>query len=372
MRTIRMVTSQEKEEKMSDSRRTLLSSFRDERGEAGIGATIGAIVAVVFALWAVWIIADLVTSRSTPKAGEIGVVRNGSAKAWIPDWFDNRNIRGVIQNGSGNSWIGLGSNVHYYPVSTQQRFFTMRTCYDREDKNHTNPVVCQGADGLAIQVPTSDGVEATISGTFYLNTTFDNSEQGEKILKAFDEQFATRTFEGKHPFDGTQGWKNFLAAIIEPIIQNNMRQTVSGIQCAELVSSCALVQNSGNQGFAAITQGEANVQQVETSINEKLNEDLKKTLGKKYFQNVQFRLSKVELPLKIQEAIDSAQAAFARVSESQAEVKKSQYEARANEIRQEGYNKCPTCAAIDQTKAIPDTIRVWAPGSKAAIAVGGK
>lgn len=353
----------------TSSRWTRQGRYGDDEPSAlawvvGIGAIIFVIWAIIFAL------VYFTSYRSTPGPGEIGVVRNGSALLWAPDWFDNHKIRGIVENGSGNVAIGLGSEVHYYPVSEQQRFFSMKTCYDKEDKNHTNPEVCPGADGLAIQVPTSDGVEATISGTFYLNTAFDNSEEGKKTLEAFDEQFSTRTFEGKHPYEGTDGWKHFLAAIVEPIIQNNMRQTVSGIQCAELVSSCALVQNTGSQGFAAIKQGEANVQQVENSINEHLTSDLESTLGEKYFQNVQFRLSKVELPLKIQEAIDSAQAAFARVSESQAAVKKSQYEARANEIRQQGYNKCPTCAAIDQTKAIPPSVHVWAPGSKAAIAVG--
>ncbi len=330
------------------------------------------VTAVILGLWGfIFAITTITEYRSTPGSGEVGVVRNGSDPWWLPDWFDNHQIRGIVENGSGNTGIGLGSDIHYYPVSTQQRFFTMKTCYSHDDKAHTNPEVCPGADGLAIQVPTSDGVEATISGTFYLNTVFDNSDEGKESLEDFDEQFSTRTFEGKHPYSGTQGWKNFLAAIVEPIIQNNMRQTVSGIQCAELVSSCALVQNSsGKTGFAATKEGEANVQQVENNINEHLNSDLESTLGKKYFQNVQFRLSKVELPLKIQEAIDGAQAAFARVSESQAAVKKSQYEAKANSIRQQGYNKCPTCAAIDQTKAIPPNVRVWAPGSKAAIAVG--
>lgn len=335
-------------------------------------AWVAGIVGVIFILWGlIFAITYISEYRSTPGAGEIGVVRNGSDPWWLPDWFDNHQIRGIVENGSGNVGIGLGSEVHYYPVAEQQRFFTMKTCYSSEDRNNTHPEVCPGADGLAIQVPTSDGVEATISGTVYLNTAFSNSDEGKESLKDFDEQFSTRTFEGKHPYEGTQGWKNFLAAIVEPIIQNNMRQTVSGIQCAELVSSCALVQNSGGtKGFAAIKQGEANVQQVENSINEHLTSDLESTLGEKYFQNVQFRLSKVELPLKIQEAIDGAQAAFARVSESQASVKKSQYEAKANSIRQQGYNKCPTCAAIDQTKAIPPNVRVWAPGSKAAIAVG--
>lgn len=346
---------------------------RNNYGEeypSGLAWLVG-IAAVIVVIWAVVFGITYATEyRSTPGPGEIGVTRNGGDPWWLPDWFDNHQIRGIVKNGAGNEDIGLGSEVHYYPVSEQQRFFTMKTCYSKEDKGQIHAEVCPGADGLAIQVPTSDGVEATISGTFYLNTVFNNEPKGIEALEDFDEQFSTRTFEGKHPYEGTQGWKNFLAAIVEPIIQNNMRQTLSEVKCAELVSSCALVQNGGGSGYAAVEEGEAKVQKVEASVNEHLSSDLESTLGKKYFQNVQFRLSKVELPPKIQNAIDGAQAAFARVSESQAAVKKSEYESKANEIRQEGYNKCPTCAAIDQTKAIPKGIRVWAPGSSAAIAVG--
>jgi hypothetical protein len=105
---------------------------------------------------------------TTPNAGEVGVIRNGKAWYWPFDWFDNHKIRGIVANGSGNTWTGLGSDVHYYPVATQQRFFRLATCGDD---------ICPGADGPSITVPTSDGVEVTISGTFFFNTAFDGTDR---------------------------------------------------------------------------------------------------------------------------------------------------------------------------------------------------
>lgn len=314
---------------------------------------------------------------STPKSGEIGVVRNGKAWYMPTDWFDNHNIRGHVANGSGQTFVGLGSEVHYYPVSSQQRFFRLQTCGGEP---------CAGADSTAITVPTADGVEVTISGTFYLNTAFEDSAKGLALVKKFDTQFSTRTFEGKHPFEGNEGWSKFLAAIVEPVIQNNMRQVVAGVTCAELVSSCALVQNQGNVDFTKTKQlasgkvNQNNVQQIQDAINANLETDLASTLSTNkdkpdhYFQNLKFNLSKVELPRTVQEAIDSAQANFAGVSKSQADVQKAILDARANEEKQKGYDKCPSCSAQDYAKAWGKTkITTLVIGdSNTAIPVGGK
>jgi hypothetical protein len=299
-------------------------------------------------------VAGLTGCYSTPQSGEIGVVRNG--KAWyMPfDWFDNRNIRGTVPNGAGNTWTGMGSDVHYYPVDSQQRFFRLQSCAGEP---------CEGADSTAITVPTADGVEVTISGTFYLNTSFNDSPDGERILRKFDQQFATRTFSGTHAYDGNKGWSHFLAAIVEPVIQNNMRQTVAGVTCAELVSSCALVQNQGNAGFTKAKElasgkvNKNNVQRIQDDINSNLQTDIRSTLGDDYFKNIKFNLAKVDLPPKVQVAIDQAQAAFADVSQAQAQVQRADLEAQANEKRQQGYLKCPTCARIDALKALPPNLQ---------------
>lgn len=317
------------------------------------------------------VMGSLTGCASTPNSGEVGVIRNGKS-IWPPDWFDNHKIRGIVPNGSGNTWTGLGSDVHYYPVNTQQRFFRLASCVQ---DGEIQP--CKGADGTAITVPTSDGVEVTISGTFFFNTAFDGTKRGDELVKDFDTQFSTRTFGGKHPYEGTSGWSNFLEVNVEPTIVNNMRQVVSGITCAELVSSCALVQNAGSADAAAAAKrakdlangkvNQNNVQRVQDAVVTGLKPDLKTTLGQDYFQNIKFNLTTVRLPGRVQNAIDDAQAQFAAVSRSQAKVAQAKADADANEQKQRGYKACPACVQIDILKAIPPSVQTFAPGAGFAV-----
>lgn len=320
-------------------------------------------LAVVVLLGA-FAILSLTGCYTKPEAGEIGVTRNGGP-------FDNHNIRGVVPNGSGNTWNGWASSTHYYPVDTQQRFFRMATCGGEP---------CKGADALAITVPTSDGVDVTIEGTFYLNTVFNNTPKGEAALKSFDTQFSTRTFDDKHPYEGNEGWSNFLGAIVEPVVVNNLREVVSGTSCADLVSSCALVQNQGDAAVQQVQQkaaggaNQSNIARVQTAVQTGLATDLQATLGHTYFDKIQFRLQRVLLPGTVQAAINEAQSAFAQVSQAQARVQSAKADAAANEARQNGYNRCPACREIDAIKAWRGTgvTTVVMGGSGAAVSVGGK
>jgi len=197
-------------------------------------------------------------------------------------------------------------------------------------------------------------VEVTIGGTFYLNTVFDNNKIGVEDLKAFDTQFATRTFDGQHAYDGPSGWSAFLGAIVEPIVAGNLRDIVAGVPCAELVSSCALVQNSNiSVRDLRSKNNQSNIAAIQRRVEDGLTVDLQKTLGRTYFKNVRFSLKSVRLPARVQSAIDQAQAQFAEVSKSQARVQQARQDARANAIRQRGYNACHSCARIDQIKALP-------------------
>lgn len=334
---------------------------------------------MVVLMMAFGLLAGATGCYTKPQSGEIGVVRNGGP-------FDNHNIRQIVPNGASNTWNGFNSETHYYPVDTQQRFFRLQSCHDENG----GLVPCNGADDVAITVPTSDGVEVGIEGTFYLNTGFNNSETGRNALKAFDTQFGTRAFggEGLHAWDGNDGWKAFLGSIVEPVIANNLRETIAGITCAQLVSSCALVQNNGNTAQASQPvpddkpQGNG-VTAIQDRINAGLQADLNRTLTSSqenrdkerrndYFTNIRFNLTKVDLPVKVQGAINDAQSAFAQVSQAQAKVRAAKLEAEANVERQKGYERCPTCAQIDQTKSIPKNITVWAPGNQSGSLFGRK
>lgn len=286
-----------------------------------------------------------------PEAGEIGVVRNGGP-------LDNRNIRGVVKSGSGITWAGLFSTMHYYPVSSQQRFI----------KLSNDP----GSDETPVTVPTKDGVEVTIQGTFYLNTAFDNSEAGLKTMRDFDTQFSTRTFgpDDLHPYDGRSGFSAFLGANVFPSVRNNLRQVISGVSCYQLVSSCALVQNRSAQQQQDALDGATKIPAIELAVQNGLRTDLKETLGEEYFRNIKFSLTSVTLPEKVQTAIESAQASFALVSKADAERRAAKIEAQANLERQRGYNSCKACAQQDILKAIPENVTTYAPGG--AFAVSGR
>ena len=73
------------------------------------------------------------------------------------------------------------------------------------------------------------------------------------------------------------------------------------------------------------------------------------------------------MPSNVQTAVNNAQAAFAQVTEAQARVQSAKADAQANAERQRGYGLCPSCAVIDQLKAIPPTITTYAPGAGFAI-----
>jgi regulator of protease activity HflC (stomatin/prohibitin superfamily) len=298
-------------------------------------------------------------------AGQVAVVRNGGP-------FDDRNIRQVIQPASGLTWIGWYSESHKYPA--QQRFYTITADPRRGDR--------PGVD--VVHTPSADGVEMGIEGTLYFSLNLD-----DRTLRDFDNKFGTRTFTGAdgnayHAYDGDAGWSAFLDQIIRPVIDNDLREQIGNFRCAELVSSCALVQNNGsvtttgshgdaNTGAGTGANNNSNIAAVQNAINTSLSQDLQSTLGDRFLVDLRFNLVRVSLPDDVQAAVDKAQAAFAAVSEAQAKVAQAKADAQANEIRQQGYSACPACATIDEMKAIPPNVTTFAPGSGFAITPpGGK
>ncbi|WP_211241385.1 SPFH domain-containing protein [Pseudonocardia spinosispora] len=292
------------------------------------------------------------TGYTKTDGGEIAVVRNGG-------FFDDNSIRDVIDPSSGLVYIGLWSNVHKYPA--QQRFFTLTSN--------------QGAGGRlgvdVISVPSKDGVQMGIEGTFYFRLT-----RNHTTLRAFDDGYGTRQFLGQdnemlYAYDGEQGWANFLDQIVRPVIENALRQQMGNVRCADLVSSCALVQNQGGVPVDPnAPSNSANIAKVQDEVNRQFLDDLKSTLGGAFFEDVRFNLSRVTLPPSVQEAVDKAQSAFAAVSESQARIQQALADAQANRNRQEGYNACPACAQIDIIRSLPQGVTVYAPGANTAVPLG--
>ncbi|MEJ3747242.1 SPFH domain-containing protein [Actinomycetes bacterium KLBMP 9797] len=313
---------------------------------AGITAVIGLIILLIGAF----------TGFDKTTAGDVGVVRNGG-------WFDNNRIRQVVEPASGLTWTGLWSDMHKYPA--QQRFYTMTADPERG-----------GRPGIDLaHTPSSDGVDMGIEATIYFTLNIEPD-----VIKSFDDKFGTRQFRGsddqlRYPWDGVDGWNTFFDAVVRPIIDNDLRIQISNFRCAELLSSCALVQNQagGTPNPANVSangqQNNTNIARVQQAINESLPVDLRNNLGGDFFQNIRFNLARVTLPTAVQEAVNKAQAAFATVSEAQAKVLQAQAEADANKKRQEGYNACPSCAQIDMIRALPPGVTTYAPGAGTTVPI---
>ena len=324
--------------------------FRRGSGFAGLG-----VLTVVLGVVGLVALIGLFHGLTKTNGGEVAVVRNGGP-------FDNRRTRQVIDPASGITWTGWWSQIHKYPA--QQRFYTITAENGRGDR--------PGVD--VVHTPTSDGVNVGIEGTIYFQLTLDHA-----ALRQFDDRFGTRKFRGldgviRAAYDGDNGWSGFLDQIVRPVIDNALREQINNFRCAELVSSCALVQN---QVIAAGTpqapppaagqSNNANITKVQEAINTSVQRDLRQNLGGDFLTNIKFILSRVTLPDSVQQAVDRAQAAYAQVSESQAKASQARADAQANEERQRGYNACPACAQIDIMKAIPSNVTVYAPGANGSV-----
>jgi hypothetical protein len=299
--------------------------------------------------------AALALGMTKADGGHVIVVRNGGP-------FDNNSIRQIIEPNSGLTTTGLFSHVHEYP-STQRNFKVSGS--KNADSNEV------------INVPTRDGVLVGIEGTFY----FDINYTDQRTMRTFDDNYGTRTYPTtsgqRSAWDGTEGWDGFLSFTLGNLVQNVLRQEVGGVECADLVASCSLAQNSSATAAAAAAASTANrnnnqtIAQVQQAVNDGFSADVNTVLGVPIFVHPRFVLSKVDLPGNVQDSINQAQAAFAGVTKAQAGLAQAQIDAQANEKRQEGYNSCATCAQIDILKALPPNLTTYAPGQGFAV-TGGK
>ncbi len=303
-----------------------------------IAAGVAAVVAILF--FVAFALSGFGLARMD--AGHVGVVRNGGP-------LDDKNIRQILQPGQSLTWTGwLSDDPHAYPASNVQRFYTITADGSRGDR--------QGVD--VVRVPTRDGVQVGIEGTLYFNFV---GESNEQLLRAFDNNFGTRTFPSAggtdrlYPWEGDEGFAAMLDTILRPVIQNDVREQVGQKRCSELISSCALI-SRGEQAAAPVNDenNNANLQAIQRAINESLTNDIQSTLGGAYFTNIRFNLSRVTLPDNVQKAIDEAQSAFAEVSRARARVRQAEFQNRANRLLARTYSESPELAQIEAIKAIPE------------------
>ena len=312
-----------------------------------------AIVGVIFAGIA------YVNSLNKADGGQVIVVRNGGL-------FDDNQFREIVTTADGLTSTGWWSQIHRYP--TTQRYFKVGPGGDSNEQ---------------INVPTKDGVQVGIEGTFYFELN-----QDPAVLQAFDDAYGTRTFpnaqgEQVSAWDvGEDGWSAFLNATMGNLVQNVLRQEIGKVTCPELVASCILAQNAPSGNQATVVQVDPNAPDlgnntlttIQDGVNKTFAIDVEKQLGLPLFTNISFAASKVTLPDNVQNAINVAQQSVADANGRVASAQAGQAEATAlaaqNAAKQQGYDACPACAEIDRLKALPQGITVYAPGSQYAVTSG--
>ncbi|MDQ1672895.1 MAG: hypothetical protein QOC98_1457 [Frankiaceae bacterium] len=324
---------------------------REHPRPSGRRAAVYLVLPIVLVVGLIIGLSALFGGFSRTGGGEVDVVRNGGP-------FDNTKVRQVLPPNSSRHWTGMYSTDHKYPA--QQRFYTITSDSSRGDRS--------GVD--VVNVPTSDGVDVGIEATLYFTLNGD-----EATLRDFDNRYGTRTYTGldgktSHAWEGDEGWSNFLDQILRPVIDNDLRAQIGDFRCADLVSSCALVQNSTKTVTVNGNANNVNITKVQNTIDASLESDIASTLGGRYLTNLRFNLSRVTLPPTVQDAVNRAQAAFADVSQSQARLRSAQVDAQANEAKQQGYQACPVCGQLDLFDKLRGSgITVYAPGSTSPLAL---
>jgi hypothetical protein len=293
----------------------------------------------------------LLSAWNNVDAGHVAVLRNGGV-------LSDSNIRGYLDPASPLTYTGIWSTEHVYPA--QQRTYTISADQANGDK--------PGYD--VVSTPSSDGVPMAIEGTLYYQLNLDHT-----VLGQFDNKYGTRsyTFNGHsyRAYDGDDGWNAFMNTQVRPVLDNDLRQQIADVSCAELNAACALVKDATQAAAAAAGKSSnVNYAAVQNAINQTLATDITTQLGGAFLTNVRFTLVKADLPSNVQDAANSALAAFAQVSQQQALVQQAQLQAQANEAKQKGYTACPACQVIDELKALPPNLTTFAPGASSGIAIG--
>ncbi len=279
--------------------------------------------------------------------GYVAVVRNGGP-------LDVRTVRQVLLPGQGLTWIGFFSKPpHQYPAATVNRTYTVTS----DPKRGNRP----GVD--VVTVPTKDGVQVGVEATVFLRFV---GESNLDLLRTFEASYGNRRFptpDGRelYPWDGDEGFYAWLDTFFRPVLDYNLRREIGGLQCAEVVSSCALVSRGATSSSTTPT---ANAQLISRRISDALEVDFTRTVGQRYLRDFRMRIARVTLPKGVQAAIDDAQAQFAAVNGARAELKQAQFRAERNRLLGQEFNRSPGLVAIETMRAIPE-------GSTVIVSAGG-
>src|SRR3954452_24336513 len=107
--------------------------------------------------------------------------------------FDGRGVKEVRQPSSGVKFIG--------PFNSQR-------CFPATERNYIISAEPGGGDrGIVdfFETPTQDAVQVRIEGQALFRLSTDS-----ETVKRFYTRYGVRTFNGRHPYDGDNGWDQFL------------------------------------------------------------------------------------------------------------------------------------------------------------------
>lgn len=280
-----------------------------------------------------------VTSFKGVEPAEACIVKEGGP-------FDGRSIKEVRQPAEGPKFIGPFNKQQCFPATERQIRLTDNDQGDRDE--------------AAYKTPTVDAVQVHIDGQlrFALNTDPDT-------LKDFYRRYGVRTFDGKHPYDGDEGWTNFLRAVVIPILQTSIREVVGEYPCIELNNQCQYVQNIEAATKGDVKQVHQKLEIIGSTIAEKFQANLKATLGGDYFdpQRIRFNLVRAGFDPSVQREITASQAKRAELAKAQLEAQRQQREAhgkllvarenaKAIQVKARSYSHNPDQAAIDKLHAL--------------------
>lgn len=299
----------------------------------------------------------------------VSVVHNGGP-------FDTHDIRETRGPNSGFKISGLASQARDYIAGNENRYYTVSS----------DPSLGKESGDDYIKVPTKDGVNVELDAQITFRTDFTNEEgaitpcneetecEGYKYLvDKFDTAYGNRKFTSKtgsekRVWEGNSGWNAFLDAIFRPVVENSFREQIGATNCADLVSSCALVQSSAEGSEASVKftpkDTRSNFTTIQNNVQEEIETGVKEALGGEYLTGFKVQLTKVTLPNEVQGAIDAAQSNFAQISEARAQKEQAEYKAEANEIISEslkGNKELTYLKAVEALKNSTATIILGEP-----------
>ena len=308
----------------------------------------GIFVIIVLLIVAVLFLIALPTGIARCGPGEVCVVRNGG-------WFDDKSIRKTMTPGGEYDLVGFWSQIRHYRSFENQSQYRITTNPEESDKG--------GVD--FVQVPSKDGVQVKLQATTFFTTAFTGRDD-DKLVREFDERFGNRTYDGKNVWEGTDGYRAWQDDVFRPLLNNAIRSSILTFECQELISSCALTRASKARGdIERLTAGRDNSRnfqrvgedialRLETNIRDALrscpdaqkpqdlqDESICPPDAPTFLTNIRFNLEDVELPNNLQDQINRAQQANAKIAESRAEEQASKFDARKNRRLAESLRTAP-------------------------------